>query len=267
MESDGINTLTIVAIVSLICSILLSLSVLTRFAAKYARGSLNHESNSFFEYLRDNWHLIFGAFERRAIGFGILLALCSILQLVLSIDSGKAECVAQSESLNVYPVLLWISTVVSPAAHLIFVLPSIFASTRAVYECEYSLTPNSSHHPLVMTVLKFSLSFLAFAALVIVLWLPVYILYINDASINGTCFWNQNSILYFMGKSTSIAACTVLGLTILAIVSGIIAAFIHSVVYKVRSRKAGYRLASYSYMICGVISIVSSLYPSSIFQI
>ncbi|KAK7207138.1 hypothetical protein BZA70DRAFT_5174 [Myxozyma melibiosi] len=265
MSGGSLNTLTITAIVSLVCSIAISASILVRFAVKYSCGAFNHSSTSFSSFLCSNWLRAFGAFERRAFAFGVLLSLCSILQLVLSITASKSDCTAGGG--NTYPILLWLSTVATPVAHLVFVLPSIFECTRAVNETGFSTgLSEASSRRVAVKVLRFLLTFLAFGGFSVALWLPVYVIYMNDASINSTCFWREDSILYYMGKSTSIAACVVLGLLALGIVCGSMAAYIHSAVYKVSSQKAGYRLASYGYLACGLLSI-AFMFPETVYRV
>ncbi|KAK9494999.1 hypothetical protein V1508DRAFT_265284 [Lipomyces doorenjongii] len=256
------DPLTISSVIACACSVILALTAVARILVKYVYS----ESVSLLAFVRSKWFLLFGAFERRAIGISVVLLTCSILNLIVSSQIGNSECDSEMNGSSVLPILLCLESVAIPISHLIFVLPSIFESLRtspSQYDSNLQSAMHSDNH-LILSVVKFAAKVFVFAGTVILFWLPVYILYANDSSAFGACFVQSGSMLWYMGSKTAIAGSAVAICLITLLVSGMTAVFAYSIVRRVSARKMGYRIVAYLYLVvstlCTALTLPELLY-------
>ncbi|KAK9361050.1 hypothetical protein V1504DRAFT_102816 [Lipomyces starkeyi] len=251
------DPLTISSVIACTCSVILAFIAVARILVKYAYS----ESVSLLAFVRSKWFLLFGAFERRAIGISFVLLTCSILNLIVSSRVGNSECNSEMNGSSVLPILLCFESVAIPICHLFFVLPSIVESMQtspSQYDSKLQSDMLSDNH-FILAILKFAAKAFVFAGTVILFWLPVYILFANDSSAFGTCFAQSGSMLWYMGSKTAIAGSAVAICLIALLVSGMTAVFAYSIVRRVSARKMGYRAVAYLYLVAGTLSTALTL--------
>ncbi|KAK9374770.1 uncharacterized protein V1513DRAFT_445111 [Lipomyces chichibuensis] len=252
------NPLTISSVIACVCSVILAFTAVARILVKYVYS----DSVSLLSFVRSKWFLLFGAFERRAIGISVVLLICSILNLIVSSRVGSSECNSEMNGSSVLPILLCLESVAIPICHLIFVLPSIVESLRtspSQYHDSKLQSDMHSDNRLILAILKFAAKFFVFAGTVIVFWLPVYILYANDSSAFGTCFAQSGSMLWYMGSKTASAGSSVAICLIALLVSGMTAVFAYSILRRVSARNRGYRVVAYLYLVVGTLCTALTL--------
>ncbi|KAJ8103158.1 hypothetical protein POJ06DRAFT_64367 [Lipomyces tetrasporus] len=250
------NALTISSIIACIGSVLLAVFAVARVLVKHVFSG----SVPLLVFGRSNWVFCFGAIERRVLGLSFALFLCSILNFIVSSRVGNSECDSEMARSSVLPILLCLESVAIPMCHLIFVLPSIVESMRTpALRFDSKLSDMHSDNRLILSILKFAAKVIVFAGSVILFWLPVYLLYTNDSSAVGTCFAQSGSMLWYMGSKTAIAGSAVAICLIALLVSGMMAVLAYSMLRRTRSRKMGYRLVAYLYVIVATVCTALTL--------
>ncbi|KAK9451282.1 uncharacterized protein V1518DRAFT_408142 [Limtongia smithiae] len=251
------NPLTVCAVIALILSTLLLISIPLRCIHARIVRPRSHAPR-------------FSALERRVTALATACLLASVLDLVIASPVGARGCSTEStttENEEVLPLLRWLVVVALPLLHIVFILPSLFTTARTSSSSSSSAATvhdaQERRHTISLRVLGFVVAeLLSFAAGAMACWLPFYFVYTGDYTLVGTCFASGHvwSVDWYMDRRVATACSVILVILLLTLFIGLCVAVIYEYLTgSSAQKKKGFRGACYAYLAIALVATTCNL--------